>query len=255
MVSFISVAFQFLYVLLLSPTPERKEIESTSIEVTVSSPAPEKSTASRPLEFELHGIDVSHYQSSINWQKVMDNGHDKFKISFCFIKATEGSSYTDAKFHQNWVGSSEVGLQRGAYHFFSPGTNPKAQARNFIRMVSLQAGDLAPVLDVETENEEVSKKTFRKNVKSWLLYVEHHYGVKPILYTNEYIFNKYLRGYFEDYPLWFADYNSRKLNTNLDHPNVRFWQYSERGRIRGIRGNVDCNVFVGSAYELAKLTI
>jgi lysozyme len=208
-----------------------------------------------PLRYDIHGIDVSHHQNYIDWSTVAEDGHTKFDISFCFIKATEGVSLNDRLFNKNWSQCKEVGIKRGAYHFFIPSVSAKLQARNYINSVRLETGDLVPVLDFEQESETMTVAQMRKAAKSWLNYIQNHYGVKPIIYTNMHMYNTYIKGYLKNYPLWIADYNTHNIFDRLYNPNLRFWQYSEKGRVKGIKGHVDCNAFLGQPEDLDKLTI
>src|SRR5689334_1580650 len=90
---------------------------------------------------EVQGIDVSHYQGVIDWNQVAEAG-----TAFVFIKATEGTSYVDPQFQDNWSGAKAAGLLRGAYHFFQPGEDPQQQAEYFLSVVQTVPGDLPPVL-------------------------------------------------------------------------------------------------------------
>lgn len=198
--------------------------------------------------YSVHGIDVSHYQDEINWKKVATNGLD-----FGFVKATEGVSLRDSFFCSNWNGMREVGIRRGAYHFFRPSYSAHAQADHFIQLVEMETGDLAPVLDVEVL-DGVSRVDLLKGMYIWLFRVEIAYGVKPIIYTNQTFYNRHLAGRFDDYPIWIARYN-------VWPPRIRgeaqwsFWQYGDRGRVPGINGHVDVNVFRGTKAELEQFTL
>jgi len=75
------------------------------------------------------------------------------------------------------------------------------------------------------------------------------YGVKPIIYTNQDFYNKYLRNAFENYPLWIARYSLREPTLKDDSKWV-FWQYTSAGKINGIKGRTDFNVFHGTLEEL-----
>ena len=77
-------------------------------------------------DYAIQGIDVSHYQGSINWTSVKNSGK-----TFAFCKATEGTTYTDPTFATNWAAMKNVGLIRGAYHFGHPGSDPISQANRF----------------------------------------------------------------------------------------------------------------------------
>jgi lysozyme len=205
-----------------------------------------------PENFEIHGIDVSRYQKSINWKMVRDMQSLEVKLGFAFMKATEGSSLTDAQFARNWRKSREAGIARGAYHFFRANTDAAAQARHFIKTVTLLPGDLPPVLDVESlHNTPVLE--MQDKVALWLHLVEQHYKVKPILYTNASFYNNNLHPRFADYPLWVAHYKERKKpRVNRDWI---FWQHSESGRVNGINHFVDFNVFKGDSLAFRELLI
>ena len=203
----------------------------------------------RKQGFEVHGIDVSHYQKSIDWNKVASQD-----IQFAFIKATEGETYKDSFFCENWAEMKAAGIKRGAYHFFRPTLSAAMQAENFIEMAELGDGDLAPVLDVEV-SDGLDPITVRKQVDIWMEIVENHFKTKPILYSYQNFFNDYLAGHYNDYPVWIARYSSwRKPCLHVDQ-GWEFWQYGNRGQLKGIDGPVDFNVFKGSALELERLCL
>lgn len=202
----------------------------------------------RRSEFEMHGIDVSHYQSHIRWDSVV--GQD---LDFAFAKATEGATLHDTLYCHNWAEMSRVGLIRGAYHFFRPRTPVREQFSNYLNWVELREGDLPPVLDVEVL-DGVSKTRLITSIRTWLYLAELNYRIKPIIYTNLKFYNKYLAGHFEEYPLWIARYSYREPVLACGR-NWDFWQYGNRGRINGIDGHVDFNVFNGNLQQLESLCI
>ena len=192
--------------------------------------------------FEIYGIDVSHYQSRVDWDEVAEQG-----ISFAFVKATEGISHQDSLFCLNWAGIQDAGLKRGAYHFFLPGVPAALQAANFLDLVDLQAGDLPPVLDVEVI-DGTSRQELVAGVKEWLRLVELRYHIKPIVYTNLKFYYKYLYRQFDDHPIWIARYNV--FQPRVFGKDWHFWQYANKGQLEGIAGDVDFNVFRGNWAEL-----
>lgn len=198
--------------------------------------------------YEIHGIDVSHYQSKIDWRRIAQQD-----IHFAFVKATEGVSIVDSLFCENWQAITDAGLKRGAYHFFHPTVSGEEQAQQFIDLVEMEYGDLPPVLDVEVLGN-VSKVQLITEMRDWIFLVEIHYNIKPIIYTNLKFYNKYLAGHFEDYPLWIARYNTRKPRLASGR-NWQFWQYGNQGRIDGIYGNVDFNVFSGTHNDLEDMCL
>lgn len=203
-----------------------------------------------PTNYSLHGIDVSRYQQIINWEAVKAMNVQETKIHFAFIKATEGNDNVDFYFKRNWRKAKEAEMIRGAYHFFIASKDGTMQARNFINKVKLQSGDLPPVLDVEQTNG-VSKAVLQQRVKAFLYAAELAYGVKPVIYTNADFYKAYLSEEFDDYPLWVAHYlRPSEPRINRDW---HFWQHSERGKVNGISGKVDFNVFNGDSTDFAKL--
>jgi lysozyme len=203
-----------------------------------------------PTNYNIHGIDVSKYQDRINWESVKRMKVEDVQISFAFIKATEGNNNRDAFFRRNWKQCRDVMLARGAYHFFVGTKSGKTQAENFIKQVKLESGDLPPVLDVEQTNG-VSGTILRQRVREWLVTVENHYGIRPIIYTNVDFYKYYLKHEFDDYPLWVAHYLQK------EKPRIyrdwHFWQYSEMGRVNGIYSKVDFNVFNGDSTDFKNL--
>lgn len=207
---------------------------------------------SLPIDYEIHGIDVSHHQSVISWDDVHAMQVKDVKLGFAVIKATEGLTRVDWQFRRNWRKAKESGMRRGAYHFFLATKSGIKQADNFINTVKLEKGDLPPVLDVE-ETYGVKTADVVKRVKEFLNAVERHYGVKPIIYTGADFYKSHLGEEFADYPLWVAHY-IQKNKPRIDRQWV-FWQHSEKGRVNGITSAVDFNVFHGSRSEFEDLLV
>ncbi|TAF94543.1 MAG: glycoside hydrolase [Cytophagia bacterium] len=205
-----------------------------------------------PLRYTTHGIDVSHHNDNINWDKLRQMRFEDLRLQFVFVKATEGTSLIDTDFGRNWQQADAVGLYRGAYHFYVPWKNPAPQAANFIKTVKLKKGDLPPVLDFEIGTNAFSREQVIKNLKMWLVLVENHYGVRPIIYTNADFYKRYIKDNLDQYPLWIADYSRHTLD-RYDSANILFWQHSQTGWVSGVRTPVDYNVFLGS--DLAQIAI
>ena len=202
--------------------------------------------------YKIHGIDVSHHQGDINWSKVAHPDSTK-NIDFVFIRATVGTR-SDRKFDEYWRRAKKNRFSVGAYHYYWPNINSTIQANNFISGVTLEKGDLPPVLDIEKLPTIQSRDNLRKGLKNWIAIVEKHYGVKPIIYTgdNFYMENLWIDSYFRNYPrLWIANYN----NVKSPYSNWHFWQYSDRIKISGINELVDMNVFAGDSLIFNSLKI
>ncbi len=205
-----------------------------------------------PVNYTIHGIDVSRHQSVINWDDVKTMQIKDIKIGFGFIKATEGVQNVDDQFEENWSEAKKAAIARGAYHFFVPSKSGKLQALNFIETVTLKPGDLPPVLDVEYISSTPIDK-LQQRITDWLLAVEAHYHVKPIIYTNTFFYKNYLGKKFDQYPLWVAHYLVKDKPT-IDRDWI-FWQHNETGQVNGINAYVDFNVFNGDSTAFKKLLI
>lgn len=192
----------------------------------------------------LHGIDISHHQKRIEWDSVAVQK----EVDFVFVKATEGSDYVDTMFTRNWEDLNRVGIKRGAYHFFRAYGCGYDQAQHFLSTVRMSPGDLVPVLDVETL-DGVSPETLRTEVGIWLQTVEMCLNVKPIIYTNQKFYDRFLsQGGFK-HPLWIARYSDEQPLLT-DGRMWHFWQFTNSGCVDGISEKVDINAFNGTEEEL-----
>lgn len=195
------------------------------------------------------GIDVSHYQGKINWRNVSFDEH----ASYVYIKATENASLVDDMYYTNLREARAAGIPVGTYHFFSPSASPMTQLLNLTRaMPDLREQDLVPMVDVEVRGK-CSIEEFRERLRQFLLGIEERYGVKPIIYTGTNFYNKYLCGYFTEYLYMIARYGDELPDLN-GNPKIAIWQYSSKGQIAGIRGNVDLSRFVDN-YSLRDILI
>ena len=97
----------------------------------------------------VKGVDVSHYDGTIDWAAA-----NKAGIAFAFMKSTEGTGFVDPQFAANWKGAGDAGVIRGAYHFFRPATDATAQADFFVQTTGVPGkGDPPPTIDLEaTDN-------------------------------------------------------------------------------------------------------
>ena len=203
-----------------------------------------------PRWHPVHGIDVSRFQTVIDWQTARENG-----VNFAFIKATEGGDMVDPMFRDHWRGAGRAGVARGAYHFFYHCRPAAEQAAFFIRTVP-RGGDLPPVLDMEwtpfspTCTVRRSPEVIRSEARIFLQLVEAHYGRRPVIYSTVDFYRENELWRVGNYPFW--------LRSVAAHPDEvyggrhwTFWQYTSTGLIPGIAGEVDINVFEGSPAEWA----
>lgn len=203
-------------------------------------------TGRSPDGHPVHGIDISRYQTGVDWARARASG-----VNFAFIKATEGGDLVDPMFRAHWEGTARTGVLRGAYHFFYHCRPASEQARWFIRHVPRTPGALPPVLDMEwtpfspTCTTRRNPEVIRAEAKVFADIIEAHYGERPILYTTI--------DFFEDNEMWKLPGVEFWLRSVAGHPrdvyagrHWTFWQYSGTGLVPGIPGKTDLNVFSGT---------
>ena len=206
-----------------------------------------------PKGYEIHGIDISHHQGEIDWTKLGNAMIDRTYVRFVMIKATEGADHIDDCFERNFEMAKATGFIRGAYHFWSTLSTAREQAYFFLNNVELKPGDLPPVLDVEAKPESMSDEDFQMEILAWLHIVEDRYHAKPIIYTYYKFKEAYLSDErFDDYPYWIAHYYVPKVEYT---GKWKFWQHTDVGRLLGIKGYVDLDIYNGSHYDLERLTL
>lgn len=203
----------------------------------------------------LSGIDVSHYNGTVDWTKVKAAG-----IDFAFVKCTEGVSFVDPKFRLNWDAMQAEGVRRGAYHFFVPTKDISEQADLFCGTVgTFIPGDLPPAIDLEEvyyggEDQwlAVSKERRVPIILDWLQRVELTLKVKPIIYCRRSWINVEIPDTtpLQDYKIWIASYGTLEPLLPSGWDEWTFWQKNSHGKVPGIDGYVDLNVFNGELADL-----
>jgi lysozyme len=196
----------------------------------------------------VFGIDVSRWQTEINWSQVAQAG-----VKYAIIRASNGTEIIDQYFSSNWENAQQSGILRGAYQYFRPGQDALAQAQLLVQRIREEGMmDLPPVIDVETTDDQPAS-VIKQKIRIWLDHVEAEFGVKPMIYTGFYFWRDTIGGgdEFADYPLWHPQY------TNAACPRIadawskwKLWQYTSEGRVMGISGNVDLNRFNGTETDL-----
>lgn len=206
-------------------------------------------------KFEMTGVDVSHYQGTIDWAELA--GQD---LDFAFIKATEGSGHIDECFYDNWQEAEKTALRIGAYHFFSFDSDGESQAEAYIDTVGSLNGKIAPAVDVEFYGDKADnpppKDEVVKQLGAMLRELEEHYQAKPIIYTTYKAYDAYIKGEFEEYPLWIRNVYYQPLFSLGDR--WVFWQYTDTAVLEGYEGTeqyIDMNVFRGTEEELKNLLV
>ena len=216
----------------------------------------------RYTDERIYGIDISRHQHekgrkrySINWNDLritsLGPKHNAegqtFPVSFVYIKSTEGTTVRNRYFIKDYAAARAQGLRTGAYHFFSLNSPALAQATYFVNHTLFRPGDFPPVLDVEPTEAQIRKiggtEELLRRVRIFMEYVERRTGMKPILYINQGFVNRHLANAADikqRYNVWIARYGEYKPDVKLV-----YWQLTPDGRVNGITGPVDINVFNG----------
>ncbi len=217
----------------------------------------------------IYGIDIARYQHGrgrrplpILWNQLRIthvgkrgsqnvSGTADYPVSFIYIKSTEGTTVRNKFYVNDYANARKHGIRAGAYHFFSVRTSGAEQAHYFLNNTLFRSGDLPPVLDIEPSNAQIQqmggKDRMFQHIRTWLKIVEQRVGVRPILYVNQLFVNNYLSkepDLKRDYRVWIARYSEYKPDLRLT-----YWQLCPDGRVAGIRGDVDINVFNGYQHQ------
>jgi lysozyme len=198
-----------------------------------------------PARFPLRGIDVSHHQGLIGWRQVAATG-----IAFAYIKATEGGDWRDRRFQENWTAAAEAGMPRGAYHFYSFCRSAREQAFNFLASVPADPDALPPAVDLEFGGNCARRPGATEMLAELRVYldlVEEALGKRALLYVTREFHDAYAEVLPTANPLWVRSILRQPTFTRRQWT---VWQYHNRGRLPGIVGPVDLNVFAGGLREL-----
>jgi GH25 family lysozyme M1 (1,4-beta-N-acetylmuramidase) len=206
------------------------------------------------------GIDVSHWQGTIDWPSVAASGK-----RFAYMKASEGTDLVDETYAGNRAQAKAFGLLVGAYHFARPGLNAGdavAEADYFLAMSQLVAGDLLPVLDLEVTGG-LAPVELQEWVKAYLGRIYERTGARGVIYTSPTFWRNNMadtnwfaiNGYRT---LWVAHWISGPAPTvpggNWGGTGWTFWQYTSSGSVSGITGRVDLNRYNGTDFSPVLLT-
>lgn len=188
----------------------------------------------------VHGIDLSHYQGQVFWEHVGQN----LKMAYVYLKATEGGDRIDDRYERNIQLAHRYGIKVGSYHFFRPKSPAAEQLRNFRMQCRPAEQDLIPMIDIETTGG-LSSSEFCDSLIKFLGMVEKEYRQPPLLYTFRNFYNWHLQGKVNDYKLMIAMYQPEEPVLE-DRRDITMWQYTSKGRLKGISGYVDKSRFMGN---------
>ncbi len=205
------------------------------------SPTPSPTPEPEP-EPAQEGIDASHHQGPIDWPRVAEAG-----IAFAYLKATEGTGFTDPRFAEHRRAARRAGIAVGGYHYFQLCTDGTAQAEHLLAVLGDDARgprDLAPALDLELAGscaQPPPADVLLGEVREFLDLVERRLGVRAVVYLYPAFEERF--GFADDlasYPQWV-----RRLGDRAPGRTWTVWQYDDRGSVPGIAGGVDRNRTAG----------
>ncbi|MCL9807090.1 hypothetical protein NAT51_16260 [Flavobacterium amniphilum] len=202
----------------------------------------------------IAGIDVSHFQG--NEIDYLNSSSNQLKFVIC--KATEGVTYTDPDFANNWKMIKQQGFVRGAYHFYHCADDPTQQANFFLSTLgTLESTDFPPIVDFEENSidQGCNKSTIQQNLLTFLSILQQKTGRTPILYTDNNIGNSEITDpVFANYPLWIADYNqgtAPSVPTVWKEKSWTIWQKTASYSLGSFTNDYD--VFNGNSGVFSKL--
>jgi GH25 family lysozyme M1 (1,4-beta-N-acetylmuramidase) len=226
---------------------------------TTPTPTPTPAPLPTPLPGTTEGIDISHWQGTINWTKVAGAGK-----RFAYMKASEDTWYVDPTYQTNRAQANANGLLVGAYHFSQPNAtigSATAQADHFLDTATPASGDLLPVLDLERTGGLGQNKLIAW-VQEYMARIYERTGVQGVIYCSP----NFWRTNMGD-TTWFSDNGYDVLWvahwTTATTPIVpggawggdgwTFWQYTSDGSVPGISGRVDLNRYNGTNFSRVRI--
>ncbi|MDT0202970.1 GH25 family lysozyme [Nocardioides sp. AE5] len=217
-----------------SPSPSPSATSAPPPASSGPSPSASEPSGSEPAE-ERHGIDVSHHQGVIDWERVAADG-----IEFAYLKATEGRGFTDPRFATNAHQARAAGIDVGGYHYYTLCAPPLPQAEHFVAVLGEADLDLAPVVDLELIGNcdpPPEKATLLAQVEAFIEEVEAATGEEVVVYFHPDFEDHYAMVEALERPLWV-----RRVGEEPPPGEWHLWQRSDRGRVDGITGPVDLDV-------------
>ena len=207
-----------------------------------------RSGVDRARGLPIQGIDVARYQENIDFRQAFASG-----MHFVFMKATEGRDYVDPNFRTNWVRARDAGMPRGAYHFMTWCSLASEQAAWFAANVPNDPDALPPVLDLEWNNDSScrthpNRADALEKIRYMLEAMERHTGKLPIIYTDMNFHSDILNGEYFPNAFWLRS-TAAEPHERYSNRTWTFWQWTQTGVVRGVRGEVDRNAFFGSQND------
>lgn len=191
------------------------------------------------------GIDVSKWQKEIDWDKVKNEGVDFAIIRCGYRGSVTGSLVEDPYFEQNIKGARAAGIKVGVY-FFTQAVNEVEAVEEASMVISLVRDyELQYPVFIDTEGAGGNGRADSLNVEERTAVCEafcttvKNAGLEAGVYASRNWYNnKLTANTLESYAIWLAEYRSVPLYQGY----YQMWQYTSKGKINGINGNVDLNV-------------
>jgi len=185
------------------------------------------------------GIDVSGWQGNIDYSEVASSG-----IEIVYMKASEGTSFVDPYFNQNYTNAKANGLKVGFYHYLTARSNSEAvaQANFFVSTISGMIPDCRLAMDFESFGS-LSVEEINEIGLTFMQTVESLSGKEMVIYSDTSNASNIFGGGLTNYPLWVAQYEVEEPTPNGNWDSWVGWQYTDAGEISGINGYVDRDRF------------
>ena len=208
------------------------------------------SALGRHGRMDYDGIDISHHQGVIDWNRVSRDTC----VKFVYIKATEGGDHIDSFYLKNIARARTAGIPVGTYHYLTSGSSIRQQFRLYYSIVNRHHQDLVPMIDVEEEGVKGwSREVLTVKLDSMIQLLATHYHGTPIIYCYTRFFNEHLYPHFASVPLFVSHYSSSEPPL-FGNTKPLLWQHSDAGLIDGISTPVDLDVFSeGTRLDKLKL--
>lgn len=195
--------------------------------------------------YPVRGLDLSAHNGDIDFLRLAADS-----VDFVMLKATEGTTFSDNRFHNFYNQARDAGIRAiGAYHFFRFDTDGQMQALNLLSALRGKTLDLPVVIDVEewTNPAHIATAEVVERLAAMVGYLEAN-GHNVMFYTNKDGYNRFIKDRFDGYPLWICSFTDPPLGADPDD-RWTLWQYSHRGWARGVGSKVDLSTFNGSRSE------
>jgi lysozyme len=189
-------------------------------------------------KYPVIGIDISEHTGKVDFVKLKAHRFD-----FVIIKATEGETFIDKSFNENYQGVLKQNIPLGTYHFYRFNKSWELQANNFIKAVNKKHFNLPLIVDVEEWGNpfSVDRKDVIRDLHLFVNYVSSKTKKRVAFYCNQSSYEKFIKGNFKN-EIWICSFSPKTANQTY----WTFWQYSHKGKYDFASGWVDINTFHGN---------